>query len=828
MFNIIVARRLLMCSCVFAAVTPHVALAQDAGKPAATGASDATVQDIIVTARKREETSQSVPIALTIQSGETLLRQNVVTVADVSNATPNVRLIQGGLGGTAVIAMIRGQVQGESQSTSDPSVGIYVDGTYLARSNGSVTELHDIERVEVLKGPQGTLYGRNTPGGAVNIISKAPVLDDYQAIVSARGASYGEMAARATLNLPIASGKAAIRLTGAYTHRDGWARDNVSGRNIAGKENWFGRASLLLKPVEKLTILSILDYNDINVTGGWVRLADYWPVPGRNLAGELAGNLAGEAAATESFNALLAGAPISPAAAAAAGLAGLAANKALPYNRSNLTNNGLGNYDINSRDQTRVWGNTTTISFDLSDTLLLKSITGYRNLRARNNTDVDGTQYPFVENNTLLDQHQFSEEVQLQGESLGGKLNWIVGGYYFRERSSDKSRAIQGVNSIVAGFFAGNPLVLRLFPGLTPPSNPALIPGFIQGLRNQINSNPRNVIGEVTNKSYAGFAQGTFRFSDALSATAGIRYTQDDRSLVSTRKLEVLGVCGLTPDVPNVDLANCVAAFKDSFNAVTWTVGLEYKPTDDIMAYAKGSRGFRSGGRNLRGNTAKSLGAFKPERVTDIEVGIKSELLDRRLRLNLAVFRSDYRDLQRNTVVFEGGNINSYIQNIQKATITGFEVEAMARPVSFLDVGGNVGYTRAKYNEFVTAEGKNRAGEPFQYVPKWTASAFVQATLPLSETVNIVPRIDYRYTDKIFYGTSSDTIAADTEPAFHLVNARLALTVDPAEFEVAVFARNLLNKKYLTDKIALLSTAGLISARVGEPRVIGVELRKTF
>jgi iron complex outermembrane recepter protein len=809
MLNIVVARRLLMCSCAVAVVTPTLALAQATGKPAVTSA-----DDIIVTARKRAESAQDVPVSLTVQSGESLIRQNVVTVADISNATPNVRMMVGGIGGTAIVAMIRGQVQLEPQSTSDPSVGIYVDGAYLARANGSVGELHDIERVEVLKGPQGTLYGRNTPGGAVNIISKAPNLDSFQAIVSARGASHGEMAGRLTLNVPIVSGKAAIRLTGAYTHVDGWARDNQSGRNIAGKDNYFGRAALLLKPTDRLTISTITDYNDIDVTGGWLKLVKYAPVPGRNLAGE--------AISAESLNAILAGAPLSPAAAGAAGLGGLAANAALPYNQTNLTLNPTGLYDLNSRDETRVWGNATTVSYELNDALLLKSLTSYRNLRVRNNTDVDGTQYAFIENNTILDQHQFSEEVQLQGESAGKTLNWIVGGYYFREKSSDKYTSVQGANLTTAAALQG------LFPGITPPTNPAFIPAFIQGIQNRVYANPRRVVGEVVNKSYAAFAQGTYRFSDALSATAGIRYTRDNRSLDSTRRAEISGVCGLAPDVPNVDLARCVASYNDRFSSITWTAGLEYKPMTDMLTYVKASRGFRSGGRNLRGNTAKTLGAFKPETVTDVEVGIKSEFLDRRLRLNFAAFRSDYRDLQRNTLIFEVSQLNSYIQNIQKATITGFEFEAAGRPTRFLELGGTVGYTRAVYNKFLTAEGVDRSAEPFQYVPKWTVSAFAQATLPLSDTVDFVPRIDYRYTDKIFYGTSSATIADDTEPAFHIVNARVSLNVDSAGFEAALFARNLFNKHYYADYVAVLSTAGFISGREGEPRTIGVELRKAF
>jgi len=789
---------------VLAAVTAGPSFAQTAPATAprttqtpaqpAEAQSYSALDDIVVTARRREENAQSVPISISAFSGEQLQAQSAVKVTDIARLTPNLVVTPaGGSGPGGVVIGIRGQVQTDTVATLDPSVGIYVDGVYWARANGANADLIDIQRVEVLKGPQGTLFGRNTTGGALSITTGNPDPTDFSGMVQARIGNFGQQDEALVVNVPLITDKLAFRLAANKLDNDGFNYNLTTGNRIGNQDTYTVRAKLLFQPTDALTIVGSYEHFDVGQSARASRLIYAAPFP---ATPEII-------AALSTGGCLQAFVPACPA----------------PFVPGSQT---FGQY-ANPSDfystysaidaQESVKTNTASITASLELPFAsLKYIGAYRDIDSDSGVyDYDGTPFVILQPRNSAKGHSWSHEVQLNGQTWGDRVDYTLGGYLFNESGSDGSTTLA-------------------LPLLNP-------------------NNPAITLGQAETKSFAIFGQATARLTDALSFTGGLRYSEDEKTLDLTAT--AAGACALSAGTPLVRLPNnaCVVSQERTDTAVSYLASAEYKLSPDILMYAKTSRGYRAGGFNLRGTTPSTYGPFQPEFVTDYELGLKSEFFDRRVRFNLAAFHSDYTDIQRGVLVPNGvGGVATSTINAGKATIDGLEAELTARPIEGLLLSGTLGITDAKYDEFnsvcptpypTTAAVPcvngvfSRAGEDFERVPPvtWSASASYTRSVPLgSATI----RADYSFQgDTQQVGLTQTLTPALSQfvrqEGYGLLNARVSWDIDNPDLTIAIYGRNLTEEEYYTYQLDLVNAGlGYIVGNTGLPRQYGLEATFRF
>lgn len=715
--------------------------------------------EVVITARKRAENMQSVPVAVTAFSGEDLRNQSVVRLEDVQRATPNLRMRDGGGNASAAVFSIRGQVNNEIIATQDSSVGLYVDDLIWARAIGANATLLDLAAVQVLKGPQGTLFGRNTTGGALVLRTNDPVLEEFSGEVSVGYGRFDRREGTLILNAPlgrIAAVRGAIKRTVA-DHQF----KNDYGPDQGDEDTVVGRAKLLVEPHQNLRM--VLSYEAFRMdqdAAPWV--LQYFnpsiPALGATVAsqgtrfGPLE-NFVGDASTTKALN----------------------------------------------NDPQHTFAKTSTlmgtVEWEVADGATLKAIVGRRMTRHRTTQDLDATPYWIQSTDGAQRMVQKSGELQLVGTIFDDRLDYAVGGFLFKEDGYDTSTSFS-------------------LPGINP-------------------ANPNVTDGDIDNTSRGIYAQATYSVTDALRATVGLRYSRDRKGLIS-RNTSGTGA-QLRCSVP-VELratgADCVSVpLKATSDGISYTAGLDYRVSPDALVYAKTSRGFRSGGFNLRASSNPLLFVpFEPEEVTDYEIGVKSELFGRSLRINVAAFYSDYRDIQRNqniAVTTPNGGIAtiSVVRNAATARVYGGEVEVDALVANGLRVSGALGLTWPKYRKFEEPRVVNgvpiifdRSGETFDFVAKTTANLGVEYrhTLGLGD---LLLRADYTYTSRLHFQspfTPAPEPERDQQKPVGLINLRAGLTVGE-NMDFAVYGRNITGKRYKTNALDFSQSLG-IAVGIPAPR----------
>ena len=692
---------------------------------------------------------------MTALSGEALQRQSVTNLREVVTFTPNARIRAHPSDPTAVVASFRGQVQADILPTLDPSVGVYVDGVYWARAMGGNASLMDIERVEVLKGPQGTLFGRNTTGGALNIKTKDPNFDGFSGNLSGRVGDHDLREGGAVVNIPL-NDKVALRVAGLHTRFGGYGHELVTGAGLNNYESWIWRAKLLIKPTDTAKLVLSAEQYQFHGAGASPKLI-FFANPSAATA-----EVAVESRGRDSLaNYLLTG----------SGSPFDVAEGFKPFNRVNT-----GTYSATGSLETGL-GTVT-------------AIVGYRRYKTRRNEELDGTPYKILTPNQMSEGHQFSQELQLTGHALDGRLDYTAGLFHFDENvpeDIEASFALEAIN----------------------PGAPAISEGSIR------------------NKAFAVYTQENYHFTDQLSLTAGVRYSVDDRQLKSRNKIGPTFACNV-PVALRVDPAVCESNQTRTWKGWSYTVSANYQPTKDILIYVKTSKGFRSGGFQLRGGaTVTDFTPFNPETVTDYEAGLKSEFLDRRLRFNTAAFYSDYQNIQRTGIVPRaGGGLSTIVTNAAKGVVKGLEAEVTAIPIERLELGASIGITRPKYKRFVDASG-DRSQEEFEGVPKFTAAASAQYTVPIS-VGDLSLQGDYAWTGRQVWGKNLAP-PATVSKGYSLVNARAALKLAKPNLELAVFAKNLFDTRYKYFALDLFGPGlGVIVGYFGAPREVGVQATYSF
>lgn len=753
------------------------------------------LSDIVVTATRQSESLQKVPIAITALSGDVLERSNVTNLQNIAALSPGVQIQPQFKPGDAVF-QIRGQIQSDSAPTIDPSVGVYFDDVYIARSAGSLFNLLDVARVEVLKGPQGTLFGKNTTGGAIRIVSNQPT-HSFEGYVSGLYESFDRYRLEAVVNIPIGDTLAA-RFSGQYNRKtDGYGTNTFTGDPIDTDKTYALRGSLLWEPNDRLRVSIQGDYSRIDAGGIPAFLRYYVPANGPFTALNVAlesGN---------GFNAA-AGTAILQALASPHGTRNVGSDLRVATAQSYTFNPATGQFTYvggtaNPDTFTETWGAQANISYDL-DFATLKSITAYRHVDARYAYDVDGSVYHIIDSLQTVKSKQFSQEFLLNGQVFSDSLNWTIGGIYFDEKPENNDRAIALAALSALSGSAGTETIAR-----------------------------------AKNTSYGAFAQGTYKLTDQLSITGGARYSVDERSFNATafnRATTGTLTCAYTIANGLASLPTfrnpCNILQSKTFRQWSYSGSINYQIDPAKLVYFRTGRGYRAGGFNPRINAPEVVSSFEPEVVTDYEFGFKADWLNRTLRTNLAVFHSKGVDVQQTTNgLSSNGAAITLTQNIGKRIVDGFELEIVAKPTPFLSLDAGLAYLHARSKNPLTPDQRF-----VQLTAPWTWNMGVNVETPFSDRISGRLRVDLSVRDKMHDGNAlRDGTNAIVKEGFYrdvtLLGARYTLEESNSGIELSVFGRNLTNQLYEA-RAYNISGLGIGIGNLAEPRVFGVELKVPF
>ncbi len=732
-----------------------------------------TLEEVITTARRTAENLQDTPVSVTALSADLLQEIGAIDLRSVTSVTPNMEFSYAGNGsggGNFAQVFIRGVGQPDFIITKDPGVGIYVDGVYLARAPGSVLELLDVERIEVLRGPQGTLFGKNTIGGAVVVSTKRPD-EELSGIAQVTLGSYNRQDLSGSLNLPLVPGSLALRVSAMSREQDGYYRHLYSledpaqfGRNSSGEagndtNRRSGRATLLWTPTETFEAQLSAD-----VTRERQNAVDYQMVG-------LPGNPSPNIAAYNQFYAIPNGLPT--------------------YGAQWITHEPWTTYatwpGYNNSD---IWGASLGLTWTF-DAFQVKSITGYRELDVETRGDGDGTPAEIVSTGGVdISQHQFSQEVQFLGSAFNDRFDWVAGLWYFDETARDVQRSRQQ-----AGLFEA--LQAAAPNSLTPTVLPAgcAAPCLLGGPNNPNNArfdNSRTGARLMQNTSYAVFLHGAFAFTDRFSMTAGARFSREEKEFdyYEVRPLR---------NLVSFDTYNLTPIPVDKWDIFTPKLGFEFKPTDDVMLYVQGSTGFKAGGYNGRPSSVTALQSFDEEEIETIEAGIKSEWLGRTLRANASAFYSEYTDIQITRLSVELGGVRLE-ENAGSGESKGLELELTYIPVPELRLGAALGYQEFEFTELRTgvqlACGMDCV---LPFAPELTANLSAAYTLSLGSNWDLDMRVDYKYSDN--YYIDADNTDAVAQDAYDLVDARVALKPRSGGWELFVSGSNLTNEAVVANGV---------------------------
>jgi iron complex outermembrane receptor protein len=717
------------------------------------GQSSAEVlEEIIVTAQFREQNVQETPIAITALSANAIIERGLDSIALAGNRIPNVTLAPGAQGfGQSQSVFIRNVGQADPHFAVEPGVGVYIDDVYYGILTGSVFELLDLDRVEVLRGPQGTLAGKNSIGGAIKLFSKqpGPEPDGYVEVGYGR---YDKILARGASSFTLVEDKLYGRIAAGSIHKDGYLTrldyacaaglDFGTGRltpdckigEEGGRAVWTARASLrwiASDRIENITTLDVTEDNSQNPAGKllfqsplWTGTADY---------------ITGPESYTNYETYVSRPTGVSPT-----GVPPLS-----------------GPYQMPSGSPLEAWGFSNTLTIDFSDTLQLTSITGYREATTTFSQQVDASPASLVDQLWRLEHDQVTQELRLSGQ-VGDSWEWTVGAFYY---DAD-------------GFSSGR---INLPGGLEEGGG---------GLNLEIMlSDP------VATSSKSVFAHAVFHPTEKLGLTAAVRFTNDKKDFTFNR-LDV----NLDPHPLLGSLLNFTGAFED--DRVDYRVAIDYQLSDELMVFGQISTGFKGGGVNPRPFFVSQVQPFQPEEIIAYEIGIKSDLAQDRVRINASVFFSDFSDVQLFLVrcdefsPFPGAPC-AMTANVGDADVQGVEVEAQFRATDAFSLDLAFGYTDFEYTR-IAPNVPVALDMKAIYAPDTTAVAGAQYDFNLTDTGVVTARLDYTYRSEFY----AEAVNADTNLVddVGLVNLAFWWTSSTEEWRAALRVTNLTDKFYYATK----------------------------
>lgn len=730
---------------------------------------------IIVTAQFREQALQDTPLAITAVSGEMLEARGQTNVSDIAAQAPNVTLEEGaGQRGGGLIAFIRGIGQYNAAPHYEPGVGTYLDDVYMASMQGAQFNLVDLERVEVLRGPQGTLAGKNSVGGAIKLFSVKPK-GDGSGYVEALYGSFGRI-----------EGKAAADFALTNTL---FARVNVAAANGGG---FVDRVDYACEnPGSGLPQIVSNDGCLLGTQGGKTyvggRIALRW-LAGDNVEINLSADYTDDSSepAPEQIRIVnpatlaIAASPLTQVNGVAVGPAFETDGTYKSYATYCNPNAAGGAYCFAPRAETDTWGFAGTIDVNLSDTIAIKSITAYRGYKSDIATDGDASPLVITNTNIGYNGHQFSQELRLNAQ-VTEQLGLTVGAYYL-------DAFINGDNRVDIQYFG-----LSFFND-----------------------------DDTSSTSKAVYSQLAFDATDRLHLTGGLRYTKEKKDYTFFRT----STDGTnTPDPLLFGLAGTQTGSNWDYRA-----NIAFDITDDLMAYAQYSTGFKGGGINGQPFFADQVYAFGPETIGTWEGGVKSIFADGRATLNLAAFYSDYQDIQLQAQTCPPPSTPAPCagpQNIGSAHIKGFEAELFAEPVDGFTIDGSLSYIDFSYYDIDTVQTPTITDDMIApFTSKWSWSLGAQYEANMGSGGSITPRVDLSYRSEVF--TDPVNAATNVIPSRMLANARLTWRNADQDLAVALEVTNLTNKYYLSNLIDNNAFTGLAYTYPAAPRRFAVSVKKNF
>lgn len=736
------------------------------------------LQEVVVTARKRAETLSNIPVAVTALSGAQLDAQGIDRIDKISGHVPNLTFQPGaptGSGPSTPSVFIRGIGSSETSLGTEAGVGLYVDDVYIARSVGSVLDLTNVDSVQVLRGPQGTLFGRNNVGGAI-VIRSAPLSATPAGSLRLSVGNQNHREIRGNLDMPFGD-SVRTRLAGIASFRNGYVKnvDSSDARDDFGRTDRIGvSAALEWRPQDSVVITLRGDHSrDQGTAPPSVLLGLVPTIPGTNTPSmiQALSNLKGTC-----FGASVLGNSGNPDCIDQQWILGPYRSHS-GYATSNAIFDSQGSEAYANRTRAVIGGGSMTVAWALNDATNLKSVTAYRNINAFWPSNSDHSPDPGIETKVDFREHQFTEELQLLGQNFSDRMKWILGGYYLDE--------------------AGSELNVVAFPAVI----------FRSG-------------GGYATKSSALFAQSSIEVTDALEMTGGVRYTHERKSYDTLSNQEIIGVLmdpfsrqfmdlratpipfvtGSTPDIKSEKTSPYLSA--------------KYRFNPSWMIYASVSDGYKSGGYEQRlAPGTQEVPRFGPERVRMIELGTKARLLNGRASVELALFRSKYKDMQ--ITVVDG--VAPTMTNAGDATIKGGELEIGVTPIEGLQLDVNSGYLDASYDRLTDrafASGIHLNSElPNTPRFQWGISGEYRARLPTN--LLLIPRLDWSYRSHLFVDSANTPILR--QAGVGLLNAGLSLADSADRWSVTLSGRNLTNRDVLVAGLAQYSI-GEIEGTYGPPR----------
>lgn len=670
------------------------------------------IEEIVVTAEKREESLQNVPISVSALSGDQIEAIGISTIEEFQFFVPGVTITNDAM----AIVNIRGIGTSAFGVGTDPSSTVYIDGVYMPRPTTGYQDMFDVERIELLRGPQGVLYGRNSSGGSLNIFSRG-ASEEFEGKVGLTIGNLNKRLFSGTVSGPL-SDNVRARATLLSNQRDGRYEDPNTGRQYQNQDTLAGRLSLEIDASDDVQIVLRADFNKERETG--------YPTVQNNITQDLI-----DAGAT-------------------------------PTNgKDQLALDGDVRQNIDN------WGTSATVTWN-ADNFTFRSITSYRSSEFDILIDVDSTDLFLRDVGFVENSDSFSQEF-LFSSSSDSRLQWTVGAFYFWEDANDD-----------LGLFFGPNLTIQL-PG-----------------------------ANVTN-AYALFGQASYAITDRLTGSVGLRYSYETKDYQTTTIVNGNNFGTATPD--------------ENWNAFTPKFVLDYTVSDDVMLYASASKGFKSGGFQV-GDPVP----FNPEFLWAYEVGVKSILMDQRLRANFGAFYYDYTDLQVVTFVNGVGQTD----NAGAATLKGFEAEFLGRLSDGLDLTLNIAYLDATYDTFAQVIGGvpvDLAGNTLPNTPKWTYSFGALYTYALGGAKNLTLRGDYAWRDSVNFKSSN--LPRYAAGSYAVLNARIAIELLDKGWEFALYGTNLTDEDIPTYKTDGIDATGNSNPNnpltvFGAPRQYGVKVTYNF
>ena len=689
------------------------------------------LEEVVVTSQKRATSLdvQEVPTAISVYSGRALEEAFAVDLTDVGRMAPNVQLNQAGTYPGFANFFIRGVGLSNTTRSQDPAVGAFFDGIYVGFGPSSIAAAFDFESVEVLRGPQGTLFGKNVTGGAVSVTSRRPS-QEFGGYAKFQMGNYDTTQVTGAVDLPVTD-DLALRIAGTSRSQDGFYDNLENGLTKAEVDYDILRPSLLWTPTDRISVTAIGEY--YRSRGG--------SSAAQNLDSRVNPRVAGPATVQRVFE-------YTP-----------------PSDK----------YDIRHENQGYVDAETKMLILDASyeaDHGIFTVITGAREVRYDSSTDFDGspfTVFQFPDNRE--DQEQFSIEARYASK-FSEVIDFTAGLFYFTQEYDIGERR-------------------EIFVGGTP-ADPTIV--------QQVG------LAQTDDESFAAFGEATWHLTDDVSLLFGGRITQEDK--------EVL-FCPFSFDATiysSLSMADCGNAISDdeSWTSFSPKVGVNWHIAEDIFGYASWSTGFRSGSFNIRAPRPEVLGPVDEEEVVTWEAGVKSELLDGRMRLNVALFHSAYDDIQRtisDTIIVDGNpQVAQVLRNAAEATITGIEVESSLMLTDNLTADFTFGYLDAKYDEFPGIDAdRNGVYEPsiddpaaedleFERVPEFEYTLGLQHRYPMGDSAELSSRLSYQWRDEHFVDTlNSPSIAVDS---YGLLDASITYDRFVDGWSLSVFGRNLTDEEF--------------------------------